>query len=168
MELPYRLHLWQMGFFFKHDHPVHPVNFIFEYGILILTGSLLVSWALNELIRKYGEHLKLVSSMDIAAMPVLVFLITSYLFILTPVINTIKRESELEATIYGLDIARKPDLFISTALKLAEHDKADPGFWEEVLFFDHPCLKKKLQIAEKWKAENLLFLPFFNIKGFGC
>jgi CAAX prenyl protease N-terminal, five membrane helices len=139
-----------------------------EYGILIIAGCLLVIRTFHKLISRYGNRLKLENNRDISSLPLLVFLIACYFFIITPLSNTIKRNSELEADIYRLNTTRDPDAFALFVLKTADHDKADPGYWEEFFFFDHPGLKKRIYVAMKWKAENFILLPFFDMKGFGC
>ena len=135
--------------------PIVLLNIPFEYGILILSGFLMVRWMFNEWVSTYG-------------MPFLVAMISCYLLVMTPVINSIKRRSQLKADIYSLNTGRKPDLFISSVLKSAGHEKADPGFWEESFFFDHPSIKERILAARKWTAENFIFLPFFDIKQFRC
>ena len=56
---------------------------------------------------------------------------------------------------YGLNAARQPDAIALYMVKTADYNKIDPGYWEEVFFFDHPCRKKRIATAMKWKAENL-------------
>jgi len=139
-----------------------------EYIMLMLLGFIFVSWALNEFILRYGKRVKLANIRDISSVPLLVLLVTCYLFIITPISNTIKRNAESEADIYELKITRKPDVFALSVIKSADHDKMDPGYWEEAFFFDHPSIKQRIFGAMKWKTENLIFLPFFSIKGFSC
>lgn len=38
-------------------------------------------------------------------------------------------------------------------LKLAEYRKPDPGPWEEVIFFDHPCARARIARAMRWRQQ---------------
>lgn len=61
----------------------------------------------------------------------------------------------MEADVFGLNAAREPDGFASVAMKLSEYRKISPGYWEEIIFFDHPSGRTRVHTAMKWKAENL-------------
>ncbi len=91
---------------------------------------------------------------DVAGMPVFTILIACYLFVLTPVTNSITRLQEAEADIFGLNAARQPDGFAEVALKLSEYRKLDPSPMEELLFYDHPSGRARILTAMRWKAEH--------------
>ena len=78
----------------------------------------------------------------------------------TPLTNSIIRTNEAEADIFGLNAAREPDGFATTALKLSEYRKLDPTPWEEFVFYDHPSGRSRIFMAMRWKAEHLKELPF--------
>jgi STE24 endopeptidase len=40
-------------------------------------------------------------------------------------------------------------------MKLSEYRKINPGWLEEIIFFDHPSGKTRVMMAMKWKAENI-------------
>lgn len=92
---------------------------------------------------------------DVAGMPALVALFGIYLFVLTPVLNTLIRSSEAEADLYGLNAARQPDGAAQAALQLSEYRKMRPGPIEEFLFYDHPSGWNRIHQAMAWKAENI-------------
>ena len=52
--------------------------------------------------------------------------------------NSIIRHHESEADAFGLEAAREPDGFAMTAMQLSEYRKIEPRRWEEMLFYDHP------------------------------
>jgi STE24 endopeptidase len=85
----------------------------------------------------------------------LLVLFSVYGFLITPATNTITRVSEMEADQFGLNAARQPDGFASIAMKLSEYRKISPGYWEEILFFDHPSGHTRVHTAMQWKAEHL-------------
>jgi STE24 endopeptidase len=92
---------------------------------------------------------------DPAGLPVLVALITVFMFIVTPIQNSIVRTAETQADIFGLNTARQPDGFATVTLKLSEYRKLDPSPLEEFVFYDHPSGRSRITMAMRWKAEHL-------------
>lgn len=90
-----------------------------------------------------------------AGFPLFVVLFSIYFFLATPFVNSVVRSAEMEADVFGLNAAREPDGFASVAMKLSEYRKINPGYWEEIIFFDHPSGHTRVLTAMKWKAENL-------------
>ena len=93
--------------------------------------------------------------LGLPGLPLLGALLSVYFFAVTPVVNTYIRVNEAEADVFGLNAARQPDGFASTAIKLSEYRKLDPGPLEEWIFFDHPSGRARVEMAMRWKAENL-------------
>ena len=91
---------------------------------------------------------------DASAATFAALLLSTYLFLLTPVLHSIVRGQEYEADIFGLNAAGKPDGFAQTALKLSEYRKLDPGPLEELFFYDHPSGRTRIFAAMRWKAEH--------------
>ncbi len=56
---------------------------------------------------------------------------------------------------FNLDSAREPEGFAEVALKVSDYRKLEPSPLEELLFFDHPSGKTRIQMAMQWKAEHL-------------
>ena len=78
----------------------------------------------------------------------------AYLFVLTPVLNTIVRTNEFEADMFGLNAARQPEGFAEAALLLGDYRKLDPSPLEELIFFDHPSGRTRIHAAMQWKASQ--------------
>ena len=72
-----------------------------------------------------------------------------------PVTNSMTREAEHEADIFGLNAVRKPDAFATAMLKLSTYRKLDPGKWEEIVFYDHPSGRSRIDTAMRWKKEHI-------------
>lgn len=92
---------------------------------------------------------------DPASMPVIGMLIAVLGLLATPVTNTLIRVNESEADAFGLDVAREPDGFALTAMKLSEYRKIEPGPIEEMLFFDHPSGATRVRMAMQWKKDHV-------------
>jgi STE24 endopeptidase len=73
---------------------------------------------------------------------------------MTPVTNTITRNMEYEADLYGLNAAQQPDGEANVDMLLGEYRKLDPGPIEEFLFYDHPSGRTRITAAMRWKAEH--------------
>ncbi|HYY52182.1 MAG TPA: M48 family metallopeptidase, partial [Myxococcales bacterium] len=127
---------------------------LMEIGIVIAVGYALIAWLFERLRRRYEARWRVQGIGDLAGLPLAALLLSTYLFVLTPVLNSIVRVQEYEADIFGLNAAGKPDGFAQTALKLSEYRKLDPGPLEEVLFYDHPSGRTRIFAAMRWKAEH--------------
>jgi len=92
---------------------------------------------------------------DPAGLPVLAALATVFMLLATPVTNTISRTTEIQADMFGINAARKPDAFATAILKLSNYRKLDPSPWEETIFYDHPSGHTRIWEAMRWKAEHL-------------
>jgi STE24 endopeptidase len=107
------------------------------------------------MLSRWGQGWGVTSLEDPAILPVAFIILTVIGVFLTPVTNTIIRTHEMEADLFGLNAARAPDGFASTAMKLSQYRKIEPGPWEEFIFFDHPSGHTRVQTAMRWKAEHL-------------
>ncbi len=128
---------------------------LLSFGIIIVIGFAVVARLFERLRRRYEASWKVRGIADPAGLPLVALLFAAYLFVMTPVLNTITRTAEYEADVFGLNTARQPDGFAQTAIKLSEYRKLDPGPWEERIFFDHPSGHTRIFTAMRWKAENL-------------
>lgn len=106
-------------------------------------------------LKKWGGKWGVRGIEDPAGFPLLSALVTVFFFVMTPVTNTIVRENERMADIYGLNAAREPDGFATIALKLATYRKLEPSPIEEFIFYDHPSGHNRVLMSMEWKAENL-------------
>ena len=71
-----------------------------------------------------------------------------------PVLNSLTRISEAEADRYSLETVNLPDALSSALVKTAEYRYPRPGVIEEVLFYSHPSVEKRVRAAMEWKAMN--------------
>jgi STE24 endopeptidase len=140
----------EMGHYVLH----HVYKGILFFGVVVVVGFALVRWAFAKVLTSRGARWGVRGVEDPAGLPLLVLLISIYLFLLTPVLNTYSRTDEAEADLFGLNAARQPDGMATVSLKLAEYRKLDPGPVEEFVFYDHPSGRNRILMAMRWKAEN--------------
>jgi STE24 endopeptidase len=133
----------------------HVFKLVLFLGIIIVIGFFWLRWASVRLLNRFGVRWRISGLGDVAVTPLMVLLFTSYLFVLTPLINSFVRMDEAEADLFGLNAARQPDGFAEAALKLGEYRKMQPGRIEEWIFYDHPSGASRIRTGMRWKAENL-------------
>lgn len=143
-----------MGHELGHYVLNHVYEDFFELGVVIVIGFLFLRFTFDRVRRRWGGRWGVTGVDDPAGLPLLAALFAFYLFVASPVINTIVRSNEAEADAFGLNAARQPDGFASIALKLGEYRKLDPGRVEEWLFFDHPSGRNRILMAMRWKAAH--------------
>lgn len=125
------------------------------FGLLALVGFFFVDRAFRGLTDLLGGNWDVRSIDDPAGLPLIVALFSVFMLAATPVTNTITRTIEIQADIFGLNVARQPDAFATVALKLSDYRKLDPSPWEEFVFYDHPSGRRRIWEAMRWKAEHL-------------
>jgi STE24 endopeptidase len=133
----------------------HVFHGIFEFSILIVIGFAFVQWAFDKVRTRWGSGWGIRDVGDVAGLPLLGVLFSVFMFVLTPVNNTLTRTQEAEADAFGLNAARQPDGFAQAAIHLSEYRKMEPGKWEEIFFYDHPSGYHRIHRGMVWKAEHL-------------
>jgi STE24 endopeptidase len=148
-----------MGHEMGHYVMNHVVILLLYLTLLLLLGAAWCQGAAGWAIARWGRRWRVDSVADPAGLPVLVAALTVYFFVMTPVLNTIIRQQEMQADLFGLNLARRPDAFARVALLLSEYRKLDPSPLEEWIFFDHPSGRTRILTAMRWKAAQLQSPP---------
>ena len=102
------------------------------------------------------------SSADIAdplGLPVLLMLVSMLGVFAQPVLNALSRSSEADADRYSLQTVNLPDALATALVKTAEYRYPRPGVVEELLFYSHPSVEKRVRTAMEWKAANPAAIP---------
>lgn len=132
----------------------HGVKLTIYAGIFFLVGFGLTRFVFDAVVRKRGLAWGVRGIGDPAGLPLLVLILVTYFFVITPFDNTAIRVTESEADIFGLNAAREPEGFAKVALKLGTYRKLDPTPIEEFIFFDHPSGRARIRMAMDWKASH--------------
>jgi Zn-dependent protease with chaperone function len=141
-----------------HEMGHYVLNHIYKgilfFGLVFACGFAFVSRGFEWARARWGESWGVRGPGDVAGLPLLVALLSVWLFALTPLLNTWVRSAEAEADIFGINASAQPEGFAEVALKLGEYRKLDPGPVEEWIFFDHPSGRARIEMAMRWRAAH--------------
>lgn len=147
-----------MGHEMGHYVLNHSLRLTVYMSILIIFGFWFVHTVLDKAILLFGRRYGITDRSDPAALPIAVAVLSLFFLILTPITNSITRQSEKEADLYGLNSAREPHGFATAAMRLSSYRKIHPGYWEEVFFYDHPSGYDRVRSSMLWLQENQALL----------
>ena len=140
-----------MGHELGHFVMNHIYKGLCEFSLLVLAGFLFVKWAMDALLRRFGAAWGLQGVGDVAGFPLFIAVFSTFMFVTTPINNTLVRTQEIEADRFGLNLSREPNGMAEADLKLTEYRKPDPGPIEEFVFFDHPSTRHRVHDAMQWR-----------------
>jgi STE24 endopeptidase len=143
-----------MGHEMGHYVLNHSLRLTLYFSLVILIGLYCVHRAMDWSLARWGGRLKLEDRADPAALPLAVIVLSTFMFLMTPVLNSIVRQAEAEADAFGLNAAREPNGFAMAAMRLSTYRKLRPGEWEEIVFYDHPSGYTRVHNSMLWLAEN--------------
>jgi len=133
----------------------HGAKLLTYFGIFIFIGFALTRILFEAAVKRWGEKWGVRSIADPAGLPLLILILSIFVFVLTPFLNTIVRVTEREADAFGINTSREPDGMAKVALNLGAYRKLDPTPLEEFIFFDHPSGHARIRMAMDWKAAHL-------------
>jgi STE24 endopeptidase len=87
-------------------------------------------------------------------MPVLLFMVSLFGFLTLPIFNSFSRMVETQADAYSLRTENRPDALSTALVKTAEYRYPRPGKLEEIVFYDHPSVERRVRTAMEWKAAH--------------
>lgn len=91
---------------------------------------------------------------DPRGIPVLLFLVTALGLLALPITNTLSRTIETQADAYSLRTENKPDALSTALVKTAAYRYPRPSALEEVIFYDHPSVERRVRTSMEWKATH--------------
>jgi len=144
-----------MGHELGHYVLNHIYEFLVYFAAIIVIGFALVAWGFNRAVARWGTRWGVAGIADPAGVPLLSVLFSVYFFLMTPVMNSIIRSNEIEADRFGVATSGEADGFAMVSMQLAEYRKIDPGYWEEIIFYDHPSGANRVRAAMQWKKEHM-------------
>lgn len=86
--------------------------------------------------------------------PVLLFMASLFSFVTMPLFSGFARTIEWQADNYSLRTENRPDALASALVKTAEYRYPRPSRVQELLFYDHPSVERRVRNAMEWKARH--------------
>jgi len=140
----------ELGHYRLHHGLLLSLGFTLVYGF----GYWVINRAFGQFQRRHGERWGVRDLADPAGLPLAFAIFTAVLYLLTPVTNTMIRTAEAQADAFGLDAAREPHGFASVAMRLSAYRKLEPGPLEEIVFYDHPSGRARVERSTRWLADH--------------
>jgi len=126
------------------------------FGILFYSIAAIVLFWLAEKVfprvaRAFGSDAAIA---DPRGVPILLFLVSLFGLLTLPIFNSFGRMIETQADQYSLRTENRPDALSTALVKTAEYRYPRPGKLEEVVFYDHPSVERRVHDAMEWKAAH--------------
>ena len=86
--------------------------------------------------------------------PVLMFMASLFALVTMPLFSGFARMIEWQADNYSLRTENRPDALASALVKTAEYRYPRPSRIQELLFYDHPSVERRVRNAMEWKAAH--------------
>jgi STE24 endopeptidase len=90
-----------MGHEMGHYVLNHAYKGLVMFGVVIVIGFAFLNWGINFSLARWGEQWDVRGITDVAVLPLAVIVFSVYMFVMTPVTNTISRNMEYEADLYA-------------------------------------------------------------------
>jgi STE24 endopeptidase len=123
------------------------------FGVLALIGMFLVDRLFPWVAGLVGAK-GVTGLADPAGYPVIAIILAVLGVLSTPLVNSISRIEESQADRFSLVHFNEPDGLSKALVKTIEYRYDSPGRLEEVIFYDHPAVRNRVQRAMDWKAAH--------------
>ena len=91
---------------------------------------------------------------DPANLPVVIIIFSVLGLLATPLSTTMTRTAESDADRFSLANAHQPNGLAKALVKTIAYRASSPGRLEEILFYDHPSVERRVHRAMVWKAAH--------------
>ncbi len=134
-----------------HWYYRHMLWSILGYGLAGWLGLFCLQWLLNRTWRPLGLH----GPADVAGLPYIMAIIAIATMLSLPFQNGISRFGERQADRFALTTSQKPAAFIELFEQFARQNLSlvDPAPWEKFIFYTHPPVAERIEMAEKAQQE---------------
>ncbi len=143
-----------MGHEMAHYSLHHGIKLGLGFTLALGIGYFVIHRAFGRFQRRHGDRWGIRDLADPAGLPLAFAIFTVVMYLLTPVTNSMVRAAENQADAFGLDVAKEPHGFASVAMRLSAYRKLEPGSLEELVFYDHPSGRARVERSMRWLAEH--------------
>ncbi|MGH8265676.1 MAG: M48 family metalloprotease, partial [Steroidobacteraceae bacterium] len=140
----------EMGHYVLH----HGLRISLYRALVLGFGFLVLDWLFNRRLAGFRQRHGVLDRADPAGVPLALAILIGYFYLAQPVNNHIVWVAEAEADMFGINAAREPYGWATSAMRLSSYRKLDPGPLEEYVFYDHPSGRNRVRRAMLWLKEN--------------
>lgn len=130
----------------------HVWRSVFIIIVFAMLGFYLADRLFDRVAALFGSRAKVG---DPEGLPILLLIVSVFGIVAQPALNAVIRTGESEADAYSLRTVNLPDALAGALVKTAEYRYPRPSAVQEVLFYSHPSVEKRIRRAMDWKAEQL-------------
>jgi STE24 endopeptidase len=138
-----------------HEIGHYALGHVWRFTLATAVLSMILFYATGRLYpmvsRTFGNSAAL---QDPVGLPVALLIMAALLQVVMPLYYLVVRSGEYEADRYSLEHAQLPDAFASALVKTAEYRYPRPTALQEILFYSHPSVERRVRIAMQWKANH--------------
>jgi len=138
-----------------HEAGHYKLGHVWRYVVIFPLLAAAVLWLVQALFPHAARLLGSTARLDEPrGLPVFMALVSVITLFTAPLQFGLTRVGESEADAYSLQTVGLPDALASALIKTAEYRYPRPERWQEVLFYTHPSVEKRIMAAMEWKAAH--------------
>ncbi|MBN8500142.1 MAG: M48 family metallopeptidase [Sphingomonadales bacterium] len=138
-----------------HEAGHYKLGHIWRTVLFMPLLAMLTFWLTNRLFAPTARLLGSTATLpEPRGLPVFMVLWSVLSLLATPLQSSLTRIGEREADAYSLRTVNEPDALASALVKTAEYRYPRPTPLQEVLFYTHPSVEKRVLRAMEWKAAH--------------
>ena len=138
-----------------HEAGHYKLGHMWRYVVIFPLIAIMLFYLLNRLFTPVARLLGSDAQLDEPrGLPVFAVVGSLLGLLLTPITNSLTRIGENEADQYSLETVNEPEALATALVKTAEYRYPRPGPLQEMLFYTHPSVEKRVMRAMEWKANN--------------
>ena len=138
-----------------HEAGHYKLGHIWRYVVIFPLIAMALFYLLNRLFTPVARLLGSDARLDEPrGLPVFAVVGSLLGLLVTPVTNSLTRIGENEADQYSLETVNEPEALATALVKTAEYRYPRPGPLQEILFYTHPSVEKRVLRAMEWKANH--------------
>lgn len=130
----------------------HVWRIVFLFAALAMAGFFLADRLFGRVAALFGSKAKVG---DPEGLPVMLFIVSVLGIVAQPALNSVTRIGESEADAYSLRTVNLPDALATALIKTAEYRYPRPSKFEEIAFYSHPSVERRVRRAMEWKAAQI-------------
>lgn len=137
-------------------------HYVHQHGLWLAAGfgllTMLMAWltrAIFPTVQRLMGARGVEGIADPSGFPVLMVAFSFIALLATPLQSSLSRIAESDADSFSLQHFNEPDGLAKALVKTIEYRYDSPGKLEEIMFYDHPSVRARVEKAMNWKAAHM-------------